>query len=932
MTPTTLTPGTRLGPYEVTAQIGVGGMGAVYRAHDAKLHRDVAIKVLLPAVANDPDRRARFSREAQVLASLNHPNIAAIYGLEESEGTLALVMELVEGPTLADKIAQAARLKPHASGLSLDEALPIAKQIAEALEAAHEQGIIHRDLKPANIKVRPDGVVKVLDFGLAKAMDPAGASSDHAMNSPTRSLHATQAGMILGTAAYMAPEQARGATVDKRADLWAFGVVVYEMLTGTRLFKGVTISDTLAHVLTREPDWTTLPPNTPAPIRRLLRRCLEKDRKRRLADAADARLDIQDALTAPAGDTAPAGAAPLAFRGTRLAWVVAAVAVLGAAALTVPAVRHLREAPPLVPAETRVDIVTPAGGDPLAFALSPDGRQLVFVAAGDGASRLWLRSLSTTTAQPLAGTEGAQYPFWAPDNRSVAFFADSQLKRLDLGGGAPRALAAAPLGRGGSWNADGVVLFAPNFGGPLFRVAAAGGDAAPVTTLDRQPSHQWPVFLPDGQHFLFYAQGGPDTGGIHLGALEGGAPTRLTAADTAATYLPAGAGRDGGPGGAEALRDGGWLLWTRAGTLVAQRLDLPRRALTGDPVPLADAVASDGNNFRSAVAVSATGLVAYRAGRASRRQLTWVDRTGRVLGTLGAPDEHSLISPRVAPDGRRVAVSRTVQGNTDLWLLDGARTSRLTFDAGSDQYPIWSPDGRQLVFDSDRTGVQDLYGKDVSGAGVEARLVASAQPKNATDWSADGRFLLYHIFDPQTGGGDLWAQEMDPSTGAARAGRAPGTVLRTPFTELGGRFSPDGRWVAYQSNASGQGEIYVRPWTPPAAAGAAAPAPSGQWQVSTAGGIHPSWRADGQALYYLGPDGALMAAPVTTRGTALEPGTPVALFPTRIVGGGGDNAQGPQYDVTRDGRFLINTVLDDAVATPITLIQNWRPGAGIAGR
>ncbi len=893
-------------------------MGEVYRARDAKLHRDVAIKVLLPSVANDPDRLARFSREAQVLASLNHPNIAAIYGIEESSGVTALVMELVEGEDLSQRIGRGA--------IPLDEALPIAQQIANALEAAHEQGIIHRDLKPANIKVRPDGVVKVLDFGLAKAMDPAGASSDHAMNSPTISLHATQAGMILGTAAYMAPEQARGATVDKRADLWAFGVVCYEMLTGTRLFEGVTISDTLAHVLTKEPDWTALPANTPAPIRKLLRRCLEKDRKRRFESAADARLEIDDALTAPAADTSTIGAAPspLSARGRWLAWVAAA-ALLAAAGLAVPAVRHLREAPPDAPPETRVDIVTPAGGDPLSLALSPDGRQLVFVASGDGASRLWLRSLSTTTAQPLAGTEGAQYPFWAPDSRAVAFFADGQLKRLDLGGGAPRALATAPIGGGGSWNADGVVLFAPFFGGPLFRVAAAGGDAAPVTTLDRQASHRWPVFLPDGQHFLFYALGGPDTGGIHLGALDAGAPTRLTAADTAGTYLPAGVGRDGGPGGAEALREGGWLLWTRAGTLQAQRLDLPSRALTGDPVILADAVEYDGTINISAVAVSATGLVAYRGGRASRRQLTWVDRTGKVLGTLGAPDEHSLSSPRVAPDGRRVAVQRTVQGNTDLWLLDGARTSRLTFDAGADRFPIWSPDGRRLVFDSDRTGVQDLYGKDASGAGVEARLVASAQPKNATDWSADGRFLLYHIFDPQTGGGDLWAQEMDPSTGAARAGRAPGTVLRTPFAELGGRFSPDGRWVAYQSNASGQWEIYVRPWTPPAAAGAAAPAPSAQWQVSTAGGIYQSWRADGQALYYLGPDGALMAAPVTTRGTALEPGTPVALFPTRIVDGGGDNPQGPQYDVTRDGRFLINTVLDDAAATPITLIQNWRP-------
>ncbi len=393
--------GTRLGPYEVLSALGVGGMGEVYRAHDTKLHREVAIKVLLPAVANDLDRLARFRREAQLLASLNHPNIAAIF-CSGSEGTLALVMELVEGPTLADKIAHAASLKPQASGLPLDEALAIAKQIAEALEAAHEQGIIHRDLKPANIKVRADGTVKVLDFGLAKAIDQdlKASGPQDLGNSPTLLLHATQAGMILGTAAYMSPEQASGKPVDKRSDLFSFGVVLLEMLTGHRVFDGETVSHVLAAVLKTEPDWTKLPADTPTPIRRLLRRCLEKDRKRRVESAADARLEIEDALTAPAADTSPIGAAPSpsSARGIRLAWAVAAIALLAAAGLAVPAVRHLREAPPDAPPETRVEITTPAGGDPVSFALSPDGRQLVFVASGDGASRLWLRSLSTTTA------------------------------------------------------------------------------------------------------------------------------------------------------------------------------------------------------------------------------------------------------------------------------------------------------------------------------------------------------------------------------------------------------------------------------------------------------------------------------------------------------------------------------------------------------
>jgi len=875
----------------------------VFRARDLKLNRDVAIKVLLPAVANDPDRLARFSREAQVLASLNHPNIAHIHGIEESSDVTALVMELVDGEDLSQRIAR--------GPLPLDEALPIARQIAEAVESAHEHGIIHRDLKPANIKVAADGTVKVLDFGLAKAVELSGASS--ALNAPTLSIPSTEAGRILGTAAYMSPEQARGHAVDRRSDLWSFGVVLHEMLTGTRLFEGATTSDTLAAVLRATPDWTGLPAETPATLRRLLRRCLEKDRKRRLDSAAAARLEIDDALMAPSPEESFAPAATSrSARGSRLAWVVAAAALLGMVALAVILVRQLRDAAPTVPIETRTEITTPRGSDFVSVALSPDGRHIVFVAAGTGAQRLWLRALGDTTAQPLTGTEGAQHPFWSPDSRSLAFFANGQLMRIDLGGGAPRVLAPAQGGgRGGTWNEDGVLLFAPTAGGPLFRVGADGGNAVGVTTLERQASHRWPVFLPDGQHFIFYAQGGPDTGGLHLATLDGGTPTRLTAADTAGTYLPAAAGRDGG-----------WLLWTRGATLQAQRLDLTRLALTGDPVTLTDAVAYDPNIFRSAVTASATGLVAYRTGIASRRQLNWVDQTGKVLATQGTPDESNLRDPRIAPDGRRVAVQRTVQGNTDLWLLDGARATRLTFDAGVDRFLVWSPDSRRVVFDSNRTGVRDLYQKEASGAGVETRLVTSPQTKTATDWSADGRFLLFTSFDPQTAG-NLWAQEMDPSSGAVRAGSAPATVLVTTFDERWGQFSPDNRWVAYQSNESGRAEIYVRPWVPPTRE--AASTPGAHWQVSTEGGVTPVWRSDGQVLYFIGADGAMMMAPLNARGAALDPGTPVALFPTRIVGGSVDGSLGPQYDVTRDGRFLINTILDDAVATPITLLQNWQP-------
>jgi Tol biopolymer transport system component len=585
-------------------------------------------------------------------------------------------------------------------------------------------------------------------------------------------------------------------------------------------------------------------------------------------------------------------------------------------AMAVPTLRYLRQTAPALPPELRTDLVTPASDQPAAFALSPDGRQIVFVASGDGARRLWLRSLATTTTQPLAGTDGASAPFWAPDSRAVGFFADGQLKRLDLGGGAPRTLAPAPFARGGTWNADGVIVFAPSFTGPLVRVPASGGAPVAVTTLDRQQGHRVPAFLSDGRHFLFYALGMPDTTGIYLGTLDAPDTHRLTAADTAGVFLPA--GRRAGPGSANArpASDGGWLLWVRVGTLVAQRLDLAQATLTGDPVTLADPVIVDGAGNVAAVSASASGLVAYRTGASSRRQLTWVDRAGTVLGTLGAPDENDLRNPSVSPDGHRAVVSRSVQGNTDLWLLDGTRTSRFTFDAAQDQSPIWSPDGSRIAFNSTRTVARDLYLGAASRAGAEALLLASPQDKGATDWSADGRFLLDHSFDPQIGR-DLWVLPMDGDS-------TPRVFLQTPFEEFSGTFSPDGRWVAYHSSESGRNEIYVRPFAGAAASGAGATAAGGQWQVSTAGGVFPRWRRE--ALYYLAPSGAMMAAPITSTGASVTPGAPVALFPTRILGGGVDTGQGRQYGVTRDGRFLINTVLDEATA-PITLLMNWAPEA-----
>ena len=561
--------------------------------------------------------------------------------------------------------------------------------------------------------------------------------------------------------------------------------------------------------------------------------------------------------------------------------------MLAAAALAIPAVRYLRETPAPLPPETRVDIVTPASAQPTSFALSPDGRQIVFVASDDKVSRLWLRSLSTTAAQPLTGTEGAIYPFWSPDGDSVGFFAGGALKRLDLGGGAPQTLAPAANGRGGTWNADGVIVFAPNLTSPLMRVSATGGAATPVTTLGPQHAgHLDPQFLPDGRRLLFTVDGLADVNGIYLGGLDGGSPTQLASVVSSGVYAPA-----------------GWLLWVRAGSLIAQRLDVQRPALTGEPVALADGVDTDSIAGRIAVSVAATGMVAYRSGGA-QRQLAWFDRSGTMRGVVGEPTD-TVLQPRVSPDGRRVAVVNSVQDNRDIWLLDGARASRFTFDAGQDHFHVWSPDSTRMVYRSPRGTSGALYSKLTSGAGVEEELLRTDQSLAPTSWSADGRFLLYLAIDPETNA-DLWVL---PMSGQAED-RKPFVFLKTPFREAYGTFSPDGRWVAYHSNESGRPEIYVRPFIPPGATGTVTTAAGGQWQVSAAGGIHPLWRSDGKELYDINPDGAMMAAPITVTRNSLEPGAPVVLFPTRIYGGGADIQLGRQYDVTADGRFLINTVLE----------------------
>jgi serine/threonine protein kinase/Tol biopolymer transport system component len=865
--------GTRLGSLEITALLGKGGMGEVYRARDAKLKREVAIKILPGDFSNDTNRVSRFQREAEVLASLNHPNIAAIYDLQEANGSRFLILELVEGETLAERIER--------GSIPINEAIDIAKHICGALEAAHDRGIVHRDLKPGNVKVTPDGKVKVLDFGLAKISESEVVSAD-VSNSPTLMTAGSMPGIIIGTAAYMSPEQAKGRQVDRRTDIFAFGCVLYEMLTGRQAFGGEDVPDILSRILQRDPDWSALPPDLSPQVATLLRRCLEKDLINRRRDIGDVRMDIEQALqerTAGAvSSNQPAN--------SRSSWVGRAAAGLLIAALSIPAGLYVLR-PSVEAPELRLEINTPGVRQPLHFALSPDASRLVFVSSGDGTQRLWLRSLGDAKAQPMAGTEEAEYPFWSADGRSIGFFAGGKLKRIDLSGGRPQTLADAPAGRGGAWNAEGTILFAPSNASPLWRVPASGGRSLQVTQLDlpKLGSHRLPQFLPDGRHFLFFAQGRAEEQGIFLGSLDNKDVTRLTVSDTAGAYT-----------------EPGLLLFNREGTLIARRLDVAAGTITGDPVTLADPVSYDGNFCMPGFSPALNGTVAYRAGGAERRQLTWFDRNGKTLGAAGEPDPNDQLGSELSPDGRRVAIARTVQNNADIWFVDILRggIERITTDAARDQFPIWSPDGQHIAFSSNRKGVFNIYTKALVGTAAE-QLVESTQAEMTLDWSRAG-YLLYEEAGIKTGW-DLWAL---PITGD----RKPIAVSNTPFEERSGRFSPDGHWVAYQSNETGRFEIYVQPF----------PGLGVRSQVSTTGGSDPRWRTDGKELFFIAPDGKLMATPVRIQATSFEAGSPEPLFQTRVTTGGAAYLQ-PQYDISRDGRFLINMPLDGGTS-PIVLILN----------
>jgi serine/threonine protein kinase len=864
-----LSVGDRLGPYQILAPIGAGGMGEVYRARDTKLKRDVALKVLPSAFANDPERMARFQREAEVLAALNHPNIAAIYGIEQQ----ALVMEFVEGENLKGPVP-------------IGTALNYARQIAEALEAAHEKNIVHRDLKPANVKVTPAGVVKVLDFGLAKATEQP-ADSDGSSISSTLTFPLSSPEVIMGTPAYMSPEQAQGVGTDRRADIWSFGAVLYEMLTGTRAFPGKSVSDTLVSVLKEEPNWSALPEDTPAPVRELLRRCLAKDRKQRLQAIGDARIAIEEVLSGASQESG----APVAASRSRWPWVVAAAVLVlviagGAAWFLKP-----KPEPPLLQME-----ITPPEGAKFVnttnfFALSPDGRRITFVAAGkDGKRMLWLRSIDSSAAAALAGTENADRPFWSPDSRWVGFSANSQLQKVDVvAGGQPQVICDIEGTAAGTWNSEGVIVFGQGVK-PLHRVSAAGGIPAPIFAFDaaREETFQGaPYFLPDGRHLVYHSYGRKG-GNNMLASLDGKLNRILIEDGEVAIYAP-------NP------RGGGSILYRPGNQLLARPFDVDKLEFAGQPAVIADAVG--GGRWWSA---SAGGLVAFRRSYSAQNQLTWVSRDGHSMSTVGDPGE--LLAPRISPDQKTLAFTRLGGQNDDIWMLDLARntTTRFTFDSDN-MSPTWSSDGKSIVYASDRNGVTVLMERPVDGIGSETTLASQEYMDRPTAVSRDGRWLV------------LVERTPTHSIIALRSREDSSKVVRIQERglEFDGSISPDGRWLLYSSVPATLREVLVR--SVPKQAGGS-PDAVGKWQISTAGGSQPVWRADGKEIFYVGPDGTMMATPVESGENFFRPGAPKPLFQTRL----NLDAAVRQYDVTADGqRFLLNQRLPDSADAPITVVVNW---------
>ncbi len=884
-----LTSGTRLGPYEILSALGAGGMGEVYRARDTKLGRDVALKVLPERFASDPDRMARFTREAQTLAALNHPNIAHIHGLEESDGVRALIMELVGGEDLARRLVR--------GPIPLDEALPIAGQIAEALETAHDQGIIHRDLKPANIKVREDGTVKLLDFGLAKAFQPMAGMGADVTASPTMTRPSmTEIGMILGTAAYMSPEQARGAVVDKRTDIWAFGCVLYEMLTGRRAYAGDDIAGDMGSSLTSGPDWNALPANTPAAVRRLLRRCLQKDRKRRLADIADARLEIDDAVASPR-EALPAGSRFTAWR-LLLLGIVGGL-IVGAATMALFRNRQSMQVP-TSGAVARMVIALPPGDrlgvalDRSRLAISHDGSRVAYVASRAGTEQLFLRAMNTLEAVPLPGTENAYSPFFSPDGQWLAFFAEDKLKKVSVAGGTPQILCDARVATSGDWGPNDAIVFSQSIPTGIWGVSAGGGTPRPITTTDPKAndSHAAPEFLPGGKTLLF-ARNTSGRREIVVQSLETGERKVLIRGGHSPHYVTT-----------------GHLVFVEQGNLMAVAFDLMRLQVSGSPVVVLEGVGQSGES-QSDFAISDQGALVYVAARAAageENRMVWVDRKGteELLPTPPRP----YLRPRLSPDGRRIAVS--FQAGSDasqVWIYDlqSDRMNRLTFE-GRNVFPIWTRDGKRVIFrfsPVDGASAVSLVSKSADGAGPSETLVTEEDPSTLStpaSASPDGMVLLYNRVTPMSA---------DVRLVPLRGDRQPQPYLQTSFSQGAAQLSPDGRWVAYVSNEFGRYEIYVRSFSNAQM----------KWQISDGGGVEPVWARNGRELFYRAGDRSL-AVDITTS-PAFRAGKPRVLFKGQFSRG--STAVGAAgYDVSLDGqRFLMVKPVGQAEATHINVVQNW---------